>query len=103
MVDNQLAEIGVLFATLDEEPIAKALARDVRVRLSYVYKRYILSVNDGGPGAGEMNAPMCWYSLSSTSQVAAGWLRWSLRELLSKPELSARIVEAVQAVTYESS
>jgi hypothetical protein len=36
MVDNQLIEIGVLFAAFDEEPIAKALACDVRIRLSYV-------------------------------------------------------------------
>jgi len=38
MVDNQLIEIRVLFATFDEEPIAKALARDIRVRLSYICK-----------------------------------------------------------------
>lgn len=36
VVYNQLIQIGVLFATFDEESIAKALARDVRVRLSDV-------------------------------------------------------------------
>jgi len=38
MVNDQFIEIGVLFAAFDEEPIAKALARDVRVRLSYICK-----------------------------------------------------------------
>jgi hypothetical protein len=36
MIDDQLVEIGVFFAAFDEEPIAKALARDVCVRLSYI-------------------------------------------------------------------
>ena len=38
VVDNQLVEIGVLFAAFYEEPVTKALARDVRIRLSYVCK-----------------------------------------------------------------
>jgi len=36
MVDDQLVEIRVLFATFDEESVANALTGDVRVRLSYI-------------------------------------------------------------------
>jgi hypothetical protein len=38
MIDDQLVEIGVLFAAFNEEPITKALACDVRIRLGYVYE-----------------------------------------------------------------
>jgi len=36
VVDNQLVEIGVLFAAFNEESIAKTLACDIRIGLSYV-------------------------------------------------------------------
>jgi len=36
MVDDQLVEIRVLFATFDEKPVAEALTGDVRIRFSYV-------------------------------------------------------------------
>lgn len=46
VVDNQLVEVRILFATFDEEPVAKALARDIRIRFSYVCERCTLSVNN---------------------------------------------------------
>ena len=40
---------------------------------------------------------------SQMESTTFGWLRWFLRELPSKPESSARIVEEVQVMAYESS
>ena len=41
VVYNQLVEVGVLFTTFDEELIAKALTRNVRVRLGDVCERIL--------------------------------------------------------------
>jgi hypothetical protein len=43
MIDNQLVEIGVLFAAFNEEPITKALTCDIRIGLSNVCDSFAVS------------------------------------------------------------